>query len=92
MLQFTNFYPSKLWVAIMWYTPNCPDGGNWTKKGWWSLIPGQSKVVSGLDLDEVNRYWCYYAQAENGAHWSGPYLRMVPPQSFDSAAPFRPTL
>ena len=83
MLKFTNLYPSKLWVAIMWYTPNCPDGGDWTKKGWWSLVTGQSKIVSGLDLCDVNRYWCFYAQALNGAYWAGPYKRMVPTQKFE---------
>jgi|SRR3954453_5043194 len=83
MLKFVNNYSSPLWVAIMWYTPNCPDGGNWSKKGWWSLTPGQGKVVSGEDLEDVNRYWCFYAQAQNGHHWSGPIKRMVPHQAFD---------
>jgi uncharacterized membrane protein len=83
MLKFTSLYPSKLWVTIMWYTPNCPDGGNWSKKGWWSLVPGQSKIVSGSDLADVNRYWCFYAQAANGAIWAGPYKRLVPAQAFD---------
>jgi hypothetical protein len=34
MLQFCNNYPSDVWVCVLWYRPNCPDGGDWNKKGW----------------------------------------------------------
>jgi uncharacterized membrane protein len=83
MLKIKNKYPHTLWVTIMWYAPNCSDGGNWEKAGWWQLSPGQTKTVFGGNLHEVNRYYCYYAQASDGATWSGPYERSVPPTAFD---------
>ncbi|MET9908526.1 DUF1036 domain-containing protein [Streptomyces sp. NPDC006476] len=83
MLKFISQYPQPLSVSIMWYTPNCPDGGDWTKKGWWNLAPGEGKVVHGADLDDVNRYWCYFAQAADGAFWAGDIARMVPPEKFE---------
>ncbi len=83
MLKFSNHYRVRLSVAIMWYTPNCPDGGDWTKKGWWTIDPGQSKIASGLDLADVNRYWCYFARATDGAFWAGDIARMAPSRAFD---------
>src|SRR5690348_5138181 len=82
MLKFTSSYPRNLSVAIMRYTPNCPDGGDWTKEGWWNLAPGESKIAYGGDLSDVNRYWCYFAQADNGVFWAGSIARMVPFQAF----------
>jgi hypothetical protein len=61
MLQFINSYPHRLDLTIMWFTPNCVDGGDWTKSGWWALSPGQSAVVHGADLADINRFWCYLA-------------------------------
>ncbi|MBD1811958.1 DUF1036 domain-containing protein [Microcoleus vaginatus] len=83
MLTICNKYTHGVWVAIMYYRPNCSDGGNWAKKGWWRLNPGECKVVYGGSLRSLNRYYCYYAEADNGANWSGPYVRPVPPQAFD---------
>ncbi|MFC7263745.1 DUF1036 domain-containing protein [Streptomyces lutosisoli] len=83
MLKFINQYPQKLAVTIMWYTPNCVDGGDWTKKGWWNLAPGQSAVVHGGDLSDINRYWCYFAHAADGAFWAGDLARQAPSRAFD---------
>src|ERR1700730_7787710 len=62
MLQFCNQYPQEVWVAIMWYHPNCPDGGDWEKAGWWHLYPGECKIVFGDDLEDLNRYFTFYAE------------------------------
>lgn len=83
MLAFRNRYPKGLWVAIMYYSPGCSDGGDWEKKGWWRLTPGQRKVVYGGDLADLNRYYCFYAEADDGAVWAGPYVRFLPYQAFD---------
>ena len=83
MLQFTNGYSSTLWAMIEWSHPNCPDGGDWEKKGWWQIEPGQSKVVYGGDVNDVNRYWYFYAHAADGAVWSGPFEETVPDRAFD---------
>lgn len=77
MLQFVNKYTTTVQVTIMWYTPGCDDG-DWTKKGWWVLNPGQSAIVHGEDLADINRYWCYFASGWDGtSFWSGPISRHV---------------
>ena len=49
--------------------------------GW---VTGQPLAVrTGLDLDDVNRYWCFYAHASDGAYWAGPYKRMVPHSAYE---------
>jgi uncharacterized membrane protein len=68
---------------IEWSHPKCPDGGNWEKAGWWKIGTGRCKIAYGGDLDDVNRYWYFYAHASDGAQWAGPYDEMVPPQAFD---------
>jgi uncharacterized membrane protein len=83
MLKFCNKYPSDVWVCILWYHPNCPDGGDWEKKGWWHLGRGECKVVSSSDLEDVNRYWYFHAHAADGAVWAGPPTIAVPHQAFD---------
>ena len=83
MLNIYNLYPSTVWVTIMWYSPGCPDGGDWEKAGWWKIEPGEGKTVFGGDLEDVNRYFCYFAHAADGVQWSGPYVRKVPHQAFD---------
>ena len=65
-LRFTNNYPSTLWAMIEWYHPNCEDGGNWEKAGWWKIDPGQTKTVFGGDVSDVNRYWYFFAHDADG--------------------------
>jgi uncharacterized membrane protein len=83
MLTICNNYTSSVFVAILYYSPNCPDGGDWAKKGWWRINTGECQVVHGGSLRSLNRYYGYYAEADNGATWAGPYVRAVPPQRFD---------
>jgi len=83
MFKFCNHYPTELWVCLLWYHPNCSDGGDWEKKGWWHLNPGECKIAFSGDLDEVNRYWYYYAEAADGAYWAGPYGTNVSNDRFD---------
>ena len=82
-LRFKNGYPQTIWAMIEWYSPGCPDGGDWEKAGWWKIAPGGTKTVYGGDLDDVNRYWYFYAHASNGAQWAGPYRETVPHIAFD---------
>ncbi len=87
-LYFCNFYPAKVWISIMWYDPTCGEGkpGNcWQRQGWFSITPGSCKKILpnavypdvGDDLSDINRYYCFYAVAADGAKWSGPYMRGV---------------
>jgi uncharacterized membrane protein len=75
MLAFANRYPAKVWVAIMFYSPETcgGEGGNWETMGWWGINPGGSAIVYGNDVEDLNRYYCYYAKAADGAEWSGNY-------------------
>lgn len=66
----------------MWSTPNCPDGGNFTKRGWWVLEPGQCTNIFNRNLADVNRYYYVYADAPDGKVWSGNYIRAVPDFAF----------
>ena len=70
LLGFQNSYPSKVWIAIMYYNPErCRELGDWDTEGWWGLEPGHGEFV----VDTANRYVCFYAEADDGAIWSGPY-------------------
>ena len=78
-LRYANKYSSGLWLAVGYYHPNCPDGGDWAKKGWWRLEPGDAKTV----LSTTNDYSTFYAEADDGAVWSGPYGADLPSSAFD---------
>lgn len=82
MLRLQNDYRATIWAMIEWRHPGCPDGGDWEKKGWWQIEPGQSAVAFGGDLDDVNRYWYYFAEAADGAAWAGPFQEWVPSTAF----------
>jgi hypothetical protein len=71
-LCFQNNYSSPLWVAVMWWNPDScgGDGGNWSTEGWWNLNPGDN-VNTGVGTN--NRYFYFYAEAEDGAVWGGDY-------------------
>ncbi len=83
MLTVVNGYSQTISVAIWYYHPNCPDGGDWAKKGWWVIPPGQRRVPYGGSLRSLNRYWTYHAHAADGTNWSGPYVSACPPHAFD---------
>jgi Protein of unknown function (DUF1036) len=59
-LRFNNSHSRGLWLAVGYYSPGCPDGGDWAKKGWWRLEPGQAATV----LETTNTYATFYAEAE----------------------------
>ncbi len=79
-LVLCNSYSSAISTAIMFYSPDtCSgEGANFEMMGWWNLDPGSCATVYGNDLEDLNRYWFYYAMAGDGAVWSGPYSASVP--------------
>jgi uncharacterized membrane protein len=83
MLDFWNSTERHVWVAIMYYSPNCPDGGNFSKAGWWHLAPYGQKTLFNGNLSDLNRYYCFYAHDEVDKVWAGQYVRPVPPTAFD---------
>ena len=69
-LHFRNSYGPRLWVSIMYYDPsNCGQYGKWGTRGWWAIDYGNSAYV----LNTNNRYAYFYAEADDGAVWTGPY-------------------
>ncbi|MCA1843927.1 MAG: DUF1036 domain-containing protein [Actinobacteria bacterium] len=82
MLKFFSFHDTPVWLAISWYSPGCPSGP-WETAGWWEIHPAAGVVVSDADLDDINRYWYFYAVAHDGKHWSGPFGINVPPTAFN---------
>lgn len=81
--KFRNKTSVTIWVAFQWSSPSCSDGGEWETKGWWKLEPGQTKTVFGQNLQNVNTYYYYYAEASDGSVWSGPFDTCVPQSAFD---------
>src|SRR3954464_56856 len=83
-LYFRNSYGPTIWVAVMSYDPaGCSDGLQWRSRGWWTINYGGSAYV----LKTSNRYAYYYAEAANGAVWTGPFGPMyVTQNAFDGCA------
>ena len=71
-LCFKNNFSSPLSVAVMWYnTQLCGgEGGNWATEGWWNINPGQE---THTNVWTANRYFYFFAEAENGAVWAGNF-------------------
>src|SRR6266516_2990618 len=80
---FWNSYPKTVWVAILYYTEDpCEYDKHWLKSGWYKLYTGQSKLVFNGDLCDVNAYFYFYAEASDGAVWTGPHWVYVPHTAF----------
>jgi hypothetical protein len=58
VLQFCNHHSRPVFVAYMFYEPDCasrPDPSRpWHLLGWYRIEPGQCGVVYANDLDDVN--------------------------------------
>lgn len=77
-LKYSNQTAHGLYVMVGYYSPGC-EGSNWASEGWWRIEPGHSAVV----LYTTNDYSTFYAESDNGEHWSGPYAQAVPYNAFD---------
>ena len=86
--RFQNKTSKTVWVAFQWYSPDVCSGedghdpGLWETAGWWKLLPGQTKTVFGPDLQSVNKYYYWYAEASDGTAWTGPFSTCVPDTAF----------
>jgi uncharacterized membrane protein len=73
-LVLCNGYTTTISTAIAFYNPDtCAEGPPFEMMGWWVLAPGSCALVFANDLEDRNRYWYYFAMANDGAVWSGPY-------------------
>jgi uncharacterized membrane protein len=86
-LTIANGYTNLISVCIMFESPDtCSgEGLGWEMMGWWNINPNDSKLVYANDLEDLNRYWYYYAQAVDGRTWSGDgsWTASVPSAAFD---------
>ena len=77
-LNYSNHYSSGLYLAVGYYSPGCDANSDWASSGWWRLEPGQSATV----LYTTNDYSTFYAEADDGAQWNGPYAVSLPYNAF----------
>jgi uncharacterized membrane protein len=87
VMRICSQYPKELWVAIMNYRSSCgpitkrgQQNPPWEQVGWWSLTTGQCKIVFSGSYPNNNFY--YFAQADDGAAWSGPHENPVTLHAF----------
>jgi hypothetical protein len=72
-VYFQNNYGTTVWVATERYNTGCY--GSWENEGWYQLAPGQSEWL----FTTTNEYAYFYAEAADGATWTGPYGGSVDP-------------
>jgi len=71
-----------MYVAYMRVDYNCQNecGDVWDVLGWIGLDPGETESRAN---STDNRWFYYYAEAEDGAVWSGPYVAEVTQAKFE---------
>jgi hypothetical protein len=81
-VTFTNSYGQKMYVAYMRRDFNCQNecGDIWDVLGWINLDPGETESRPN---PTNNRWFYYYAEADDGAVWAGPYVAEVTQQRFE---------
>ncbi len=79
MLKFCNSHPTRIWTAISFSSPEtcAGEGGDWQNIGWYPVEPGACTVVYQNDLADLNRFWYYYAEADDGHQWAGDFPTYV---------------
>jgi hypothetical protein len=81
-VNFTNSHSSRLYVAYMRRDWGCLSdcGDRWDVLGWIVLDPGQSQSRPN---PTDNRWFYYYAEADDGTTWSGEYPAEVTDAAFE---------
>jgi hypothetical protein len=77
--NFRNGYSRRLWVVVGYFSPGCQEGDDWSKVGWYQLDPGGMAIV----LWTTNSFTYFYAEADDGTVWAGPFATQVPLSAFD---------
>ena len=84
-VSFRNSYSSKIYVAYMRRDWDCLSecGDRWDVLGWINLEPGAKQY---RDNPTENQWFYYYAEAEDGSIWAGPYPAEVSNQKFSKCS------
>jgi uncharacterized membrane protein len=64
----------RIWFTYMKQDNNC-DGTKWRQFFWWEVAPGTCQTF--FTESAANRMYLYYAIAEDGFEWTGPYNEKV---------------
>ena len=73
---------SSLWLTNLFLKIySCPNGDGFIAIGWYRIPPGQCLTVYNGNVN-YNRYWAYYAEATDGATWSGNIQSWVSNSAF----------
>jgi uncharacterized membrane protein len=86
MLTFCNSYPVRIWTAISFVDREIcgGEGGDWRNRGWWGIDPGACVRVHSGNVGNVNRFWYFFAIADDGIRWEGEFPTFVKdPEAFD---------
>ncbi|WP_371502429.1 DUF1036 domain-containing protein [Kitasatospora sp. NBC_00374] len=78
-LKYSNQRNSGIWLVVGYLDKGCDEGSDWASKGWFRIEPGGSVTP----LWTTNEYSTFYAEADDGAVWNGPYTVTVPFDPFD---------
>jgi uncharacterized membrane protein len=87
MWTICNQYSEDVWVAILWFNEDCGEPGventAWRTRGWYHITPGSCANVLDEDLDEINRYFYFYADNGSDVSWAGAASVPIPDTRFE---------
>ena len=78
MLKFCNTSSGGVWLAILYYDPDCPS--KFRDKGWWHVSVGQCVIVYGGSLRNLGGGFWYFAEDDvnHNKAWAGAIARQLP--------------
>jgi hypothetical protein len=81
-VRFTNLYSKKIYVAYMRRDDGCGAdcGDPWDVLGWITLEPGQNQTRPN---PTNNRWFYFYAEADDGSTWGGDFTAQVKQARFE---------
>ena len=86
MLEFVNQTPQDVYISYMFFSPDvCGQDGDWQAIGWFHASSGQSVVVYGDSMKDVDHgVWCFYAHTADRQYvWDGPFSTSVPVAAYN---------
>ncbi|GGU46183.1 DUF1036 domain-containing protein [Streptomyces coeruleorubidus] len=78
-LNYRNRHPTGLWLMVGYPTSACEGEGDWGSRGWYRL----ERDTSVIPLMTSNPHTTFFAEADDGVTWSGPFVVTVPLHAFD---------
>lgn len=81
-VRFTNSFATRISVAYMRFDAACGTdcGESWVVLGWVNLARGETQTRPN---PSNNRWFYYYAEADNGSVWAGNFTAEVKNDRFE---------